>query len=224
MKQLDWKDEAEFFNKVKDRYVDGLEFCRIAYDLFEYVKEHDQDGYELTKRPRNIKELIEEILPISVYVWSKYRLGNYIQVCWTSRTARFDAEIKVMEESYFLEVTCAVHPNEYLVRELLNKQGYCYAADGVKKIGRDITTEYISYDNSSFIESFVDSIALRIHKKMRKNYPENTILVICCELDIGYFSKEWNILEEKVRALNIEHSFKEIFVYDSLTEKSFTMS
>lgn len=59
---------------------------------------------------------------------------------------------------------------------------------------------------------------------MSKNYPENTILVICCELDIGYFSKEWNILEEKVRALNIEHSFKEIFVYDSLTEKSFTMS
>ena len=67
MKQLDWKDEAEFFNKLKDRYVDGLEFCRIAYDLFEYVKEHDQDGYELRKRPRNIKELIEEILPISVY-------------------------------------------------------------------------------------------------------------------------------------------------------------
>ena len=182
MKQLDWKDEAEFFNKLKDRYVDGLEFCRIAYDLFEYVKEHDQDGYELSKRPRNIKELIEEILPISVYVRAKYRLGNYIQVCWTSRTACFDAEIKVIEESYFLEVTCAVHPKEYLVRELLNKQGYCYAADGVKKIG------------------------------------------ICCELDIGYFSKEWNILEEKVRALNIEHNFKEIFIYDSSTEKSFTMS
>ncbi|AVZ84509.1 hypothetical protein CDG55_01280 [Acinetobacter sp. WCHA45] len=48
--------------------------------------------------------------------------------------------------------------------------------------------------------------------------------VICCELDIGYFSKEWNILEEKVRALNIEHNFKEIFIYDSSTEKSFTMS
>lgn len=77
MKQLDWKDEAEFFNKLKDRYVDGLEFCRIAYDLFEYVKEHDQDGYELSKRPRNIKELIEEIFPISVYVRTKYRLGNY---------------------------------------------------------------------------------------------------------------------------------------------------
>lgn len=224
MKQLDWKDETEFFNKLKYRYVDGLEFCRIAYDLFEYVKEHDQDGYELRKRPRNIKELIEEILPISVYVRTKYRLGNYIQVCWTSRTACFDAEIKVMEESYFLEVTCAVHPKEYLVRELLNKQGYCYAADGVKKIGRDITTECISYDNSSFIEHFVDLIALRIHKKMGKNYPQNTILIICCELDIIYFSHEWNILEEKVRALNIEHNFKEIFIYDSSTEKSFTMS
>ena len=47
-----------------------------------------------------------------------------------------------MEESYFLDVTCAVHPKEYLVRELLNKQGYCYAADGVKKIGKDITTEW----------------------------------------------------------------------------------
>lgn len=59
---------------------------------------------------------------------------------------------------------------------------------------------------------------------MSKNYPENTILVICCELDIVYFLKEWNILEEKVRALNIEHNFKEIFIYDSSTEKSFTMS
>ena len=85
-------------------------------------------------------------------------------------------------------------------------------------------TECISYDNPSFIEHFVDLIVLRIHKKMSKNYPENTILVICCELDIGYFSKEWNILEEKVRALNIEHNFKEIFIYDSSTEKSFTMS
>lgn len=59
---------------------------------------------------------------------------------------------------------------------------------------------------------------------MSKNYPENTMLVVCCELDIGYFSKEWNILEEKVRALNIEHNFKGIFIYDSSTEKSFTMS
>jgi len=55
-----------------------------------------------------------------------------------------------------------------LVRELLNKQGYCYAADGVKKIGKDINTECISYDNPSFIEHFVDLIALRIHKKMSK--------------------------------------------------------
>ena len=48
--------------------------------------------------------------------------------------------------------------------------------------------------------------------------------LICCELDIVYFLKEWNILEEKVRVLNIEHNFKEIFIYDSSTEKSFTMS
>ena len=59
---------------------------------------------------------------------------------------------------------------------------------------------------------------------MGKNYPQNTILIICCELDIIYFSHEWNILEEKVRALNIEHNFKEIFIYDSSTEKSFTIS
>ena len=69
--------------------IDGLEFCRIAYDLFEYVKEHDRDGYELSKRPRNIKELIEEILPISVYVRTKYRLGNYIQVRKSQLKIRF---------------------------------------------------------------------------------------------------------------------------------------
>lgn len=224
MKELDWKDEAKFFAKIKDRYVDGLDFCRIAYDLFEYVKEHDQHGYELRKRPRNIKELIEEILPISVYIKTKYRLGNYIQVCWTSRTACFDAEIKVLEDTYFLEVTCAVHPKEYLVRELLDKQGYCYAVDGVDKSNKVIKSECISYNNSSFIEHFIGLIALRIHKKNSKNYPKNTILIICCELDIIYFSREWSILEEKVKALNIKHNFEEIFIYDNLTEKSFTVN
>ena len=61
-------------------------------------------------------------------------------------------------------------------------------------------------------------------ERYSKNYPKNTILIICCELDIIYFSREWSILEEKVKALNIKHNFEEIFIYDNLTEKSFTVN
>lgn len=233
MKPLDWKDGSIFFREIGGQYVDGLEFCKIADRLFKYVLENDHDGKELNKRPRNIKVLIEEILPISVYTKAKYKLGNSFEVCWASRTQPIDAEIQISnnslnrdlrEKSYYLEVTCAVHPKEYLVRELLNAQGYSYAPDGIEKIGKNLISECISYENYRFIDHFVEIINLGIKKKANKDYPENTILIVCCELDVLYTSREWSILEEKVTALRFEHNFKEIFIYNSSTKQSFTIS
>jgi hypothetical protein len=48
-----------------------------------------------------------------------------------------------MPEAGHLEVTCAVHPNDYLVRELLDRGGVAFGAEGVHrdKSARTIRSE-----------------------------------------------------------------------------------
>ena len=83
--------------------------------------------------------MLEELLPIAKYVQANYRPGRYISVRWMDGSQPFDAQIEqrgayVSENHYpsvgHLEVTCAMHPNEYLSRELLDTKGSAFGLEG----------------------------------------------------------------------------------------------
>lgn len=217
-----------------DRLLDGLQFCSLAYKLFEQVRA-DPDGVSrLRMRVTDVeKKLLEEILPICKYIQTKYRAGRYISVRWKSGSQQHDAEI-VQEGSYidegyypsrsYLEVTCATHPNDYLSRELLDKQGFAFGADGLKRHkDRSIESTPVVHTNQDFVERFAKRLLARILDKASKPYPENTSLIVSCSLDTLYMPDDWDCLHKLIVQSRPKHQFKEIYVYDITCEYSFSL-
>jgi hypothetical protein len=127
--------------------LDGLDFCRKVYDLFEQMSGGADGIAKLRLRPTKIaKRLTEELIPIARYVQARYREGRRIKVRWFSGSQPYDAilwssgslvEHGMVPRKLLVEVTMSVHQNEHLARRLLHERGGSF---GVKGISRDKKT------------------------------------------------------------------------------------
>ncbi|NIE64113.1 hypothetical protein [Burkholderia sp. Ax-1719] len=217
------------FAELNNVALDGLEFCRRVYDVFERIREADEGKIRLRMRTTTAeKRLIEELLPICKFVQTRYRPGRYISVRWVEGNQPFDAELEqrgdYVDMGYFpprtyLEVTYAVHANDYLCRELLTQKGVVFSPDGVKRLKtREIVSEPVGYSGTDYAASFSEVVLRRISQKIEKNYPHGTILVIACSLGNLCFQDDWDALVRNVKDKLPEHSFGEIFLYDTALE------
>lgn len=217
-----------------DQLIDGLRFCSLAYKLFENIRSKKDGASRLRMRASNLeKKLLEEILPICKYIQSKYRAGRYISVRWKGGNQQYDAELQqagaYIEQGYYplqayLEVTCATHPNDYLSRELLDKQGFAFGADGLKRLkDRTIESTPVVHSNQDFVEHFAKRLLDRILDKARKPYPENTSLIISCSLGTLYTPDDWDYLQKLFTQARPAHQFEEVYVYDITCEYSFSL-
>jgi hypothetical protein len=219
---------------IDNQFIDGLKFCAFAYDLFEKIAS-GVDGVSRIRMRNSIveKKLIEELLPICKYIQAKYRTGRYISVCWKSGNQNHDAEIiqsgAYIDQGYyhqqaFLEITSAVHPKDYLSRELLNKQGFAFSADGLKRQkDGSIKSEPIVHTNYEYIERFSEILLARIKDKASKRYPDHTTLIVCCCLDMLCTSEEWEYLRRCIEKSQQSHQFEEIYIYETTHEFSFSL-
>ena len=63
----------------------------------------------------------------------------------------------------------------------------------------------------------------QIRKKTNVRYPTNTTLIVQCTLNTIYTPDEWEMLLTEVRKRLREHGFREIFIYDTVSEYSGTL-
>jgi len=172
------------------------------------------------------RRLLGELLPICAYVQASYRPGRYISVRWVDGPQTYDAELEqrgayVSENFYpatgFLEVTSAMHPNEYLGRELLEKEGFAFGVDGLsRRNDGSIESVPVSYTNREFVGSFSKIVLGQIAKKERKPYPTDTALIVHCTMNLPYLPDEWTDLVGRIRSELPASRFREIFLYDSV--------
>jgi len=207
--------------------MNGFVFCKKAYALFEEIRK-ETDGVERLRlrKGRLEKKLIEELLPIARYVQARYNHGRLLKVRWKDGTQNFDARMLsagalvdrgLAPKALYIEVTTAVHENDHIVRCILHKTGGVFGPKGIKKDPH--TREYVSqpyvYDNGEHSEDLADKILERIRAKNKIKYPDNTALIIQCFLDTIFFEDEWENAINKVRDGDVQHTFHEIFVFDS---------
>lgn len=212
-----------------DTLIDGLDFCRMTYEFFEQVRAEPNGIVKLRERRRVEGKLLEELLPICRYVQAYYGPGRYLSIRWLNGSQPFDAQVETtgayVNQGYWpstatLEVTCAVHPKEYLLRERLNIKGFAFGLEGLSRVknseGKNtVSTEAVSYTNHSFIDTFTEILLKAIKTKAAKIYPERTTLIVDCTLNTIYMRNEWEELIRRVRTELPEHKFSEIFVSDS---------
>jgi hypothetical protein len=206
------------------KLIDGLNFCQLAYGLYEEIRLRPDGASQLRERKRPIKRLIEEILPICRYVQSFYGPGRYISIKWVEGL-QYDAEVystgHLVEfggwlSSGKLEVTQAVHENDYLMRERLTTEGYAFGLDGLsrasteggKKVVKSVPTVH---HNQGYIEEFVEIMLSAISEKISKTYPAETTLIVDCTLNSVYHRLEWEDLINRVRTRLPPHNFFQIF-------------
>jgi hypothetical protein len=206
--------------------LDGLQFCSRVYDLFERLRQVEDGPSRLRMRKIEVeKKLIEELLPICHYVQANCRPGRYIAVKWMKGNQQFDAEISqrgalidlgFVPSNAHLEVTCVMHQNDYLMRELLDRDGVAFAVEGLKrdKQTRAIESQPIVKGNSENSDAFSQLVLERITRKTEINYPENTTLVVACSLNSVYLEDDWVNLTDRVQAHMPKHAFREIYMYD----------
>lgn len=212
-------------------FIDGLKFCAMTYILFEQIRSTENGPSRLRMRATEVeKKLIEELLPICKFVQAKYRAGRYISVRWINGSQQFDAEVvqsgTYVQQGYFpasafLEATCVMHPNDYLSRELLDTNGEAFGLDGIRRLKtRQIESKPVVHTNHEFIHSYSKLVLKQIRKKAEIKYPPETTLIVQCSLNTLYTPEEWELLVAAIRSEQLEHQFREIFMYDTVTEYS----
>ncbi|MCI0528223.1 MAG: hypothetical protein L0Y56_12360 [Nitrospira sp.] len=216
--------------------MDGLLFCREAYSLFNRIRRKPAGRKQLRMRQTVIeKRLIEEILPIARYIQFKYRVGRNICIKWLNGNQNYDAVIRQegtpveandFPKECYLEATCAVHPNDYLSREHINNGNPVFGLDGLTrdKKSKTISSTPVVRSGRDFVRKFADIVINRIDDKSSKAYPDNTILVVECNLDTLYTDDEWAEMINLVKAKIKSHPFIEIFLCDSILEHYATIS
>ena len=216
--------------QIDGQLVDGLDFCTRVYALFEHIRSAVNGPSRLRMRASGLeKKLVEELLPICKFVQAKYRAGRYISVRWVNGNQQFDAEIRqtgaYVDHGYYpgdayLEVTCVMHPNEYLSRELLDKGGVAFGLEGIRRSKtREIQSEPV-VRRSDFVSSFSKLILKQLVKKTDTHYPPETSLIVQASLNTLYTPDEWDALVAEVRIGVPKHDFREIYMYDPVAEYS----
>lgn len=211
---------------LDDVLLDGLDFCRKVYDLFEQVSEGPDGIAKLRLRPTRVeKRLIEELIPLAHYVQARHREGRRIKVRWFSGSQPYDAVLwssgamvkrGVAPRRLLVEVTTSVHPNECLARRLLHERGGSF---GVKGISRDKHTgEIVSkphvHKNDELASDLAAQIIERLQRKGRKGYSAGTALVINCVANGIILPSEWNDAVDRVTKAQSHLAFREVFLIE----------
>ena len=214
--------------------IDGLEFCSMVYAVYESIRNTADGPSRMRRRSTHVeKRLLDELLPICKYIQESYRPGRYLSVRWTDGNQQCDAELfqrgEYVNQDYypakaFLEVTCTMHKNEHLSRELLDTTGGAFGLEGIRRLkDRSIESVPVSYKNREFIDSYANLLRGRIAAKAKVPCPANTILVVQCTLNMPYMPDEWAELVALVQPCIAASPFREIYLYDTIGQYSVSL-
>jgi hypothetical protein len=217
------------------RLLNGLDFCRKVYDLFDQVRNEPEGITKLRLRlTKNEKRLIEELIPIARYVQARYREGRRIKVRWSSGSQRYDAvllssgalvEHRLVPRRLFVEVTTSVHQNEYLARRLLHERGGSFGVKGIsrdKKTGSIVSKPHV-HSNDELPADLAAQILERIKSKSDKQYPSGTVLIVNCFPNGLILDSEWTDAIQRVTKGQVHLGFREVFLLETVMSHSATL-
>jgi hypothetical protein len=88
------------------------------------------------------KRLVEELIPIARYIQYRYHEAYRVKVRWNGGSQRHDAVLLgsgvwvnhgLAAKRLAVETTMSMHPNEYLVRENVDKGGASFGPETTKR-------------------------------------------------------------------------------------------
>jgi hypothetical protein len=216
---------------IDGRMLDGLEFCARAYAAFDAIRNSRGGVEELRMRKtKRAKKIVEEVLPLARYVQMRYGPGLRIKLRWRGGSQRGDAYLTWegamvtalrIPSHQLLEVTTAVHPNEYLAREHLNETGHAYAPRSTSRdrnTGKAISEPSV-FSDRQLAEELVTQVRSAIQKKRSRQYPRPTSLLIQCVLTAPLLDDEWDYAIRELQKSEECLPFREVVLLASIGDR-----
>jgi hypothetical protein len=218
-----------------DQLLDGLEFCRKVYDLFDQVQNGPDGIAKLRLRPsKNEKRLVEEPSPSLAtckHATAKAAASRYAgsvvrsPMTLSSRSSGGLVEHHMAPKKLFIEVTTAVHQNDHLARRLLHQRGGSFGVKGIsqdKKTGEIISKPHV-HSNDELPTDLADQIIERLSSKSAKPYPPGTVLIVNCFANSLILDPEWDQAIERVKKAHVHRPFREVFLIETVMSHSTTL-
>jgi hypothetical protein len=215
--------------------LDGLDFCRKVYNLFNQVM-GEPGGIEKIRlrQTKTEKRLVEELIPLASYVQARYRVGRLIKVRWFSGSQPYDAILwssgslvkqRMAPRKLFAEVTTSVHENEYLARRLVHERGGSFGVKGIprdKKTGNVVSKPHL-HTPEELATDLACQILQRLKSKSAKSYPPGTVLIVNCVANSLIYDSEWNDAIQRVTTAKAHLPFPEVFLFEMVMSHSTTL-
>lgn len=189
-------------DRFRKSRLTALTFVRRAYAALRTL---DGDQYRMRSVPGS-KQLIEEVMPLAALVKHLETPERNVRCRWIGGDGDYDAEIRFsgpevdhgfLEESYFVEITQALSPTDFLKREALTRYGSVFGGDDIRRVGsrarRDdrIESRAVAVDGEAAIGDVINWVRERLEAKAAKNYPAPCLLTINVEPGRPLTLAEW---------------------------------
>jgi hypothetical protein len=221
---------------IDGHILPGLEFCARVYSAFDAVRERP-GGVEELRMLRTIraKKIIEELLPLAALIQGRHGPGLRTRVKWLGGSQSYDAILHCsgsntihagVPKRQYVEITTAVHGNDYLTREHLNQKGFAFAP---RSTSRDPKTHGVKSEPSVYghlgpQDELVAQIVASIRRKADKRYPRPTLLLIRCIVHLPMLEDEWAYVVKRTRELEGVHKFRELVLLEHVSGMLTTVS
>jgi hypothetical protein len=210
--------------QFRKRFYLASTFSRRAFAGLESLHTQDFHG----KRERNVKKLIEEVVPIAIFARNFEAPERRVKCKYTSVSiSPSDGEMRLsgasveggfVESFYYLEVTTAEAPYEYLKREALAKNGFVFSGPKIRRIGSRqksdsvIKSEPSVTDGDSGVTDTVRMVQAAIEKKLEIAYPSPCILLVRVEPEGILGFREWCAVAENGAVAGAYEKFAGIYI------------
>jgi hypothetical protein len=175
-------------------------------------------------RKKLAKNLMEEALPLGYLAENYFNRSNKVAISLVVGNQPYDAIVNDLREddptTYHVEITLAHEgENEHLRMLALHQNGHVsgvgkVSKTGTKKTGLRVEVQAKTVSQNEVIKRETKLIQDAIERKIKKNYPENIMLLIGFD-DIMAFDREDNItnIENVIdRYINSSSKFSKIVV------------
>lgn len=221
-------------DKFRRSFLSVPVFVRRAYSALEAL---DGDQYRM-RSTAGAKELIEEIIPLAALLKHLEIPDRHVRCRFVGGDQDHDAQIRIsgpevehglIEHRYFVEVTSAISPDDYLQREALTRYGHVFGGGDIRRIGSkrrgddQIVSRAVAVDGQAAVENAITWVKRRLIAKAARDYPSPCILAVNVEPERPLSLSEWSMLAREVQASVDRDRFKLTFVVNWLTNTVFNI-
>lgn len=204
--------------------LEGIEFCRRVYQIFdEYRISSDYPRASRLRTHKSYNRFFDEALPLAAFIQLFHNHWRRVEVEWFSGYQSYDAKIFVrtksfIEQTFYVELTAACHPDAWISRHELETQGFSWGPN--RTVGPDGTVGPLCLDSYQRTNQWKSYLSRGISSKIAKDYPPNTILVLCFNPSGVIVLEEWEELIELMREDSAPPGFHAIY---ALSERLFEL-